>query len=856
MRADLEVLEFPALLDLLGRYARTPGGCKRLLALRPHHDREQLEVQLDRSREAAEYLRAAAAPAPAESSKGGSGPGKSAPLLRLDFGGIGDLEPVLANLRMEGAELEPSEISAVLQLLDRAGDCKHVLTARRDRFPVLAELVAGIGEFCRLLRELSGKIRPDGTLEDHASLELWRLRREIEKQKRAVQESLNSFLRRHAEEDILQEELVTIRNERFVVPVKVGARRRLDGVVHGSSSSGQTLFVEPMQTIELNNELVALVEEELQEVHCILREMTARLREQAGGVQLALEILTELDVAFAKGRFAVEFDCVTPHFNTEPRLCLREARHPLLQEVLREVHRRRSRTQARPGTPTGASGRPSSAPSSLPAGPRSSPPAGIVPLSLELDREHRVLVISGPNAGGKTVALKTLGLLVLAAQAGIPVPAAEADLPLLEQVLADIGDYQSIQESLSTFSAHLTNIQRIVEQTPPGTPSERTLVLLDELGAATDPQEGGALAVAIADYFLRSGALVLASTHHLALKAYATNTPGVLNASVGFDERTLQPTYRLNIGIPGKSSGIAIAQRLGLQREIVARARQALSTQDEEVSRLLAKLHQSTEEAERLRTEVAAREQQLRERTAQVAAQWEKREKRRLDDMEQRVESLLGEFDQQARAVLQQIDDRRLQKQAERRVARARSQLREEFDTAVVQQLGGTAEEAQAKTEKAPRPLLALREGDRVRVRALGRQGVVRRRLDWNHLEVEVGAMKMKVSLDQVEAVTEPQTSQAPENVTVHLEARTDVSPSEINVIGSTAEEARERVDKFLDSAVLAAMPKVRVVHGHGMGVLRRTLHEFFGGHPQVERFYPARQQEGGPGATIVELRV
>ena len=840
MRADLEVLEFSALLDLLGRYARTPGGCKRLLALRPHRDREQLEVQLDRSREATEYLRAAAAPASAESSKGGSGPGNSAPLLRVDFGGIGDLEPVLANLRMEGAELEPSEISAVLQLLDRAGDCKHVLTARRDRFPVLAELVAGIGEFRRLLRELSGKIRPDGTLEDHASLELWRLRREIEKQKRAVQESLNSFLRRHAEEDILQEELVTIRNERFVVPVKVGARRRLDGVVHGSSSSGQTLFVEPMQTIELNNELVALVEEELQEVHHILREMTARLREQAGGVQLALEILTELDVAFAKGRFAVEFDCVTPRFNTEPRLCLREARHPLLQEVLR----RRSRAQARPGTPTGAPGRPSTAPS------------GIVPLSLELDREHRVLVISGPNAGGKTVALKTLGLLVLAAQAGIPVPAAEADFPLLEQVLADIGDYQSIQESLSTFSAHLTNIQRMVEQTPPGTPSERTLVLLDELGAATDPQEGGALAVAIADYFLRSGALVLASTHHLALKAYATNTPGVLNASVGFDERTLQPTYRLNIGIPGKSSGIAIAQRLGLQREIVARARQALSTQDEEVSRLLAELHQSTEEAERLRAEVAAREQQLRERTAQVAAQWEKRERRRLDDMEHRVESLLGEFDQQARAVLQQIDDRRQQKQAERRVARARSQLREEFDTAVVQQLGGTAEETQARTEKAPRPLLALREGDRVRVRALGRQGVVRRRLDWNHLEVEVGAMKMKVSLDQVEAVTEPQPSQASENVTVHLEARTDVSPSEINVIGSTAEEARERVDKFLDSAVLAAIPKVRVVHGHGMGVLRRTLHEFFGGHHHVERFYPAPQQEGGTGATIVELRV
>ena len=845
MRADLEVLEFPALLALLGRYASTPGGRKRLLELHPHHDREQLELQLARAGEAADYLRPAAAPAPAEPSKSRSGPGKSGPLLRLDFGGISDLEPVLAKLRIESAVLEPAEISAVLLLLDRAGDCKNVLTAQRDRFPALAELAAGIGEFRRLLRELSGKILPDGTLDDHASLELWRLRREIEKQKRAVQESLESFLRRHAEEGILQEELVTIRNERFVVPVKVGARRRLDGVVHGSSSSGQSLFVEPMETIELNNELVALVEQEAQEVRHILREMTERLREQTGGVQLAVEILTELDVAFAKGRFAVEFDCVTPRFNTEPRLCLREARHPLLQEVLR----RRSSAKARPG---GAPRRPSSSPSSSPF----SPPSSIVPLSLELDREHRLLVISGPNTGGKTVALKTVGLLVLAAQAGIPVPAVEADLPLLEQVLADIGDYQSIQESLSTFSAHLTNIQRMVERVAPGTPSERALVLLDELGAATDPHEGGALAVAIADYFSRSGALVLASTHHLALKAYATNTPGVLNASVGFDERTLQPTYRLTVGIPGKSSGIAIAQRLGLQKDILARARQALSTQDEEVSRLLTELHQATEEAERLRAEIAARERELRERTAQVAAQWGKRESRRLAEMEQRLESVLAGFDKQGRDLLKQIDDRRLQKQAERRIARARSELREEFDTAVVQQLGGTAEEAQGRTEKAPRPLHALGEGDLVRVRALGREGVVRRRLDWNHLEVEVGAMKMKVALDQVEAVAGPQASPAQKNVTVHLEARTDASLSEINVIGCTAEEARERVDKFLDSAVLTTMPQVRVIHGHGMGVLRKTLHEFFRSHPLVERFYPAPQQEGGTGATIVELRV
>jgi len=823
IRADLEVLEFPALLALVQRYAQTSAGRRRLRELRPHSRLDKLHTQLARAREAAEYLHALG-------SSSGAGAGKSGGLLRLDFSGIGELEPVLAKLRMEGAELEPLEIAAVIALLDRASDFRHILTARRERFPALAEVAAGVGEFRSLLRDLSGKILPDGALDDHASLELWRLRREIEKQKRAVQDSLQSFLRQYEAEDILQDELVTIRNERFVVPIKAGARRRVEGVVHGASSSGQTLFVEPLHTIELNNELVALAEQEAQEIHRILREMTARLREHTGGVQLALEVITELDLAFAKGRFAAEFDCVAPRFNTEQRLRLRDARHPLLEEVLR----RRSPSQPAPG---GAA-------------------KNIVPLTLELDGEHRVMVISGPNTGGKTVALKTVGLLLLVAQAGIPVPAAEADLPVLDQVLADIGDYQSIQESLSTFSAHLTNIQRIAGQVTAPNPSERTLVLLDELGAATDPQEGGALGVGIVDYFLRSGALVLASTHHLALKAFATNTPGVLNASVGFDERTLQPTYRLTVGVPGKSSGLAIAQRLGLKKEILERARQALSAQDEEVSRLLAQLHQTNEEVERLRAEVAARERELRERTSQVAAEWEKREKRRLAEMEQRVEALLEDFEKKARALLQEIDDKRLQKQAERRLARARREVREEFDTAVVEQLGGGAEEEQPAAEQAARPQLGVHEGDRVRVRALGREGVVVRRLDWQHLEVEVGTMKMKVTLDQVEALPAPQPTKLPENVTVRLETRTDAPVSEINVIGCTAEEARDRVDKFLDTAVLTALQRVRVVHGHGMGVLRKTLHEFFGSHPLVERFYPAPQQEGGAGATIVELRV
>jgi DNA mismatch repair protein MutS2 len=311
------------------------------------------------------------------------------------------------------------------------------------------------------------------------------------------------------------------------------------------------------------------------------------------------------------------------------------------------------------------------------------------------------------------------------------------------------------------------------------------------------------------------------------------------------------------VGVPGKSSGLAIAQRLGLKREILERARQALSTQDEEVSRLLAQLHQTTEEAERLRGEAARREGELRERTAQVAAEWEKREKSRLAELEKRIQSLLVDLERRGRAEIQQIQDKRLLKEAERRVARAKREVREQYDTAVLEQLGGGAEEEPAPAEAAP-DVHSLREGDMVRVKALGREGIVRRRLDFSTLEVEVGAMKMKVSLEQVEPL--PPAARAavslPANVTVHTETRLDASFSEINVIGCTAEEARARVDKFLDSAVLAVVPRVRVVHGHGMGVLRKTLHEFFGTHPLVEKFYAAPQQEGGTGATIVELRV
>src|SRR5689334_11022759 len=551
MKTSADVLEFDSLRRLLGRYVSSPLGRRELDKGEPHSDRERLVAALTDAGEAIGYLRLASRPQPA--ARGAA--------IRVDFGGLPDVEPAVHKLHIEGASLDPKEIFELFALLDRAADAKSVLTAAADRFPKLGARAATIGDFRGLLRDLEGKILPDGTVSDNASVALARLRRDIERQKKSIQESLERFLKAHREEGILQEEFVTIRNERFVVPVIAGQRRKMDGVIHGTSSSGHTLFVEPLETIDLNNELVRLTEEELREVHRILLEMTDRLRAYGDSIRQTLVTMAELELIFAKARFASDFDCAIPRFGD--RLRLKDARHPLLADVLRRRHK------------------------------------SVVPISLELSTDRRTLLISGPNTGGKTVTLKTVGLLSLMAQSALPVPATEAEFPLFEQVLADIGDYQSIQENLSTFSAHVSNIREMALDVTPA-----SLVLLDELGSATDPEEGGALGVAIVEHFRAAGAFTLISTHLMALKIYGASTEGVVNGSMGFDEETFEPTYRLRLGLPGKSAGLEIATRLGMPEDIMRRARQSMSDRERDVTRFLSELHRRIEETQALEDEL------------------------------------------------------------------------------------------------------------------------------------------------------------------------------------------------------------------------------------------------------------
>ncbi len=836
LHTSAQVLEFSALRDLVRGYAWSPLGHARVSALEPVSDLDWIENQQQMAAEIREFLRA-----------GG----------RFDFAGLLDPRQELAKARIEGAALDPAQIREILLVADRADEWSAILrnppNAMRapadprlaqkqgepgppeaSAWPAIMRLCSGLAEFTDLLRAFRNRINPDGTLDDHASPELARIRREIEKQRRTIRESLNRYLRNLSEGGTLQEELVTIRGERFVIPVKVEQKRRVQGVVHGVSSSGQTVFVEPLETIEQNNELVRLLEDELAEVHRILLEMTRKLGEHAADIAQATEILGELELQFAKERFANDYNCVQAKFLTaplkpteglngppQPALLLFKARHPLLERNLKAKR------------------------------------ADVVPISVELTCEQRQLVITGPNTGGKTVSLKTIGLLALMAQSGIPIPADRAELPVFDAVLADIGDYQSIEQNLSTFSAHVTNIHFISR-----TATRDSLVLLDELGSATDPEGGAALAVAIADHFRRVGAISVISTHHTSLKVYGANTPSVLNAAVGFDEHTLQPTYELRVGIPGASAGINIAQRLGLNPSIIEAACTRVGTQTQDISKFLDRLHSELGEVENERADLKRKEQDVARERGRLAAEGMKEQRAKLKEMEQKLEGLIHDLEYRVRETVNAVQDRaaatKLSKDAERRVAKMRREFREQFDNTIVAHTTGAD-----RNDPNARPDLVqhVSEGDTIKLRSVNRTAVVRRKINEDLFEVEAGVIKMRIPRADIAQVVahasdNPVAAARARGINVQLRSDDLSAPTELNVIGQNVDDATREVEKFVDRAFLAGMPRVRIVHGSGMGILRKALRSFLQKHPHVANVSEPPQNEGGGGATVVDLRI
>ena len=809
--ADLAALEWQPLLVLVAGFAASPVGREAILALQPSTDEKWI---------AGQHLLAAEVRLILEEQ------------ISIPLGGLFDPTQLAAKAQIAGAALEAAELQSIARLANDVASWQALLREPPARLagklPGLSELSASLTASLRPLAEsIERKIQPDGSLADEASPELRRIRREQERQQRVIEESLRAALRKLSAENATQDDVITIRGERFVIPVRAELKRRITGVIHGASSSGQTVYVEPLETIEQNNELVRLIEEEQAEIHRIFVALTRQVAGYALSLVGGARVLALVDSLLARARFARDFDCVSPGFGSE-LLSIEQGRHPLLEKRLR------------------ASGGKS------------------VPLNLELTADERQLIISGPNTGGKTVALKTTALLAMMAQAGIPVPAERASFPVFTAFLADIGDAQSIEAALSTFSAHISNLDRLSRLA-----DSHSLVLLDELGSSTDPEEGAALAVAVAHHFLKAEAWTLISTHHTSLKVYAANTPGVRNAAAGVDERTLVPNYQLRLGVPGASAGIQTAERLGLNAAIIAAARERLGSQQADIARFLDKLHSELAGLEVERK--AAREQQygLNQERKRLEREGDVEVRNRVRELEAKLASLLKDFEFQIRENVRAVEDRasqqKLSKEAERRITRLRREFQEGFNQAVVAHRTGAD---QGDQNAQPHLLRHVAPGDRVFLKSMGKVAVVQREIEKDLFEVALGPIKMRVKRDDLSEPSGLGGEQGREKADplgaarrqkgVHVtvtSANTDALRAEINLIGRTVDEATDELEKYLDHAFLAGLPRVRVIHGHGAGILRRGVREFLKGHPHVAGIEEAPQNEGGQGATLVELR-
>jgi DNA mismatch repair protein MutS2 len=809
--ADFAALEWEPLLALVAGFAASPVGRQAILDLKPSTD----NVWIVRQHQLTGELR-----------------------LLLDeqtsipVGGLFDPTQHAAKAQIPGAALEASELQAVARLANDVASWQSLLQSPPARLVGkllgLSSLSSALTPSLRpLVESIERTIQPDGSLADNASPELGRIRREQERQQRLIEESLRATLRKLASDGATQDELITIRGDRFVIPVRSELKRRVSGVVHGVSSSGQTVYIEPLETIEQNNELVRLIEEEQTEIHRIFMALTRQVGGYAHALVEGARVLALVDSLQARARFARDYNCEAPTIAPE-LLHLEAARHPLLERHLRST-----------------SGK-------------------VVPLTLELTSAARQLIISGPNTGGKTVTLKTTALLAMMAQAGLPVPATAASFPVFTAFLADIGDAQSIEAELSTFSAHITNLDRLSRLA-----SNQSLVLLDELGSATDPEEGAALAVAIASHFLTAGAWSLISTHHTSLKVYAANTEGVLNAAAGVDELTLAPNYQLRLGVPGASAGIQTAERLGLNASIIVAARQRLGSQQVDIARFLDKLHGELTLLEEESKAVRVEQYALNQERAKLAREGDVELRNRTRELETKLASLLKDFEFQMRETVRAIEDRvgqqKLSKEAERRILRLRREFQESFNqTVVAHRTGADVGDANAQ----PHVLKHVAVGDQVRIKSMNKVAVVQREVEKDLFEVALGPIKMRVKRDELCEVLRTAESQLSERAdplaaarkqkNIHVtvtSSNSDDMRMEVNLIGRTVDEATEELEKYLDRAFLAGLPRVRIIHGHGAGILRRGVREFLKSHPHVATIAEAPQNEGGQGATLVELR-
>jgi len=784
-----EALDFDELLGWVADFTRTSPGRKRVLALEPTSDEGELSRLLDAVRETGRYLDHEGA---------------------IIAGGLPDPSAGLQGLAFQGRPLEALELRGLAAVVRAIGEIASTLRRQHpDDYPFLNGVGNGLPDLRDESVDILRAVAPDGSIGDEASAELRRLRRQRLRAGDRLHNMLESFLHRPDAGSVIRDDFITQRNGRFVIPVRADTPHPVKGIVHASSSSGATQFVEPIETVELNNDLVRLGEQEQQEVARILLEWTERFRERAADVQQAIAGLSELDALQARVLFGRDTEGTWPHVERGGPVRLELMRHPLLERRLREAGR------------------------------------SCVPLSLSLDPFDRVLVLSGPNAGGKTIALKTLGLAVLMAQTGIPLTAHAARLPIYRQVRADIGDHQSMQADLSTFSAHVSAVADfLAEASPP------VLLLFDEIGSGTDPVEGAALAQAILEAAGEARMTAVATTHHSALKTWAFTAPGAESAAMEFDTERLRPTYRVIMGTAGVSAGFDIANRVGLQSRIVERARSLLGGEDRRAEDYLDRLHRMTRDLEEKHAGVDERSQELeadfRRRQEALETRFEKEQKRTTEELER----TLSDFRKRADAELREIRGRRSREKAEGRVAGLQAEARRQHEAVI------DPDSASASGRAPDR----LEEGMEVFVRSLGRKGTIIR-VEGASVQVRLGRMpftvdraELRVAGDAAERRATPPAA-IPARPTVSEADLEEGAPSELMLIGSRVEEGLEQLDRFLDEASVAGLGEVRIVHGHGTGRLRKAVRRFLTEHVHVRRHRPGRPQEGGDGATVATLR-
>jgi DNA mismatch repair protein MutS2 len=786
MDFSLESLEYYRLKELLGRYVSTLAARHTLDELEPIVDAGKLEAEHAITAEAMQYLRE----------------------HRVPFNDIALLPVAIDKLAVEGSVLEIPEIEAIQSFLAQIEGLRLRWKEEREAFPKLAQATQRIPDLRELGKNLGRAIK-NGEIDENYSAELRRIRRAIALARSRLTEKLESILRSPDYSSQLQEEFITIRNGRFVIPVRTEQKRSVQGIVHGTSSSGATVFVEPLAVLEMNNELVRLEDEEHAEVARILAELTDLIQSSVGPIETARTVAAYLELVFAKARFGREFDCVQPVFSQVPQLALAKARHPLLEDNLRRDR--------------------------LP----------MTPVSLDLATSRKILVISGPNAGGKTVVLKTVGLLALMAQSGIPVPAEAATLPIFDRVLADIGDQQSITNHLSTFSAHVLAVKRMLESA-----TDRSLILLDEIGSSTEPGEGAALARAVLERFREIGGFAIATTHYNRLKLYAETTDGVANAAMEFNEITLEPTYRLIHGLSGASSGLKIAARLQLPPRVLESAVRFLDTADAEAAHYVDELRRRILELEQEKSQFEADRKQFDVWKQRELDQLKAQHKEEIARAEKKLEQIAREMSDRASRELESIRDESVKKfqkkladvkaQATREVAHEKDKLQPAHP---VPQPAG-----------APAALTAGRakEGQLVRVVSLGVSGRITE-IRNEEAQVLVGNLKLRRPLSDLEVI-QTAALEVPQNVRVNI-APKQLEKNEINLVGRTVDDAVELADKFLDDAFLAQVSLIRIVHGMGTGALRNAIAELLAAHPHVSHFEAAPHSEGGRGVTVVTLR-